>query len=144
MVQTVNGSTTSYSYDAVNELTADGATGYTFDLNGNRTGGSYTTGTANQLTSDGTWTYSYDNEGNLTKKSKGTSAETWYYGYDNLNHLTSVKQEQSDGGTLQMQATYVYDALANRVEKDVWTSTGGLTTTRFAIRVPGVSRILTR
>src|SRR5207244_4872501 len=51
----------------------------------------------------------YDNEGNLTKKSKGTGAETWFYGYDNLNHLTSAKQEATDGGTLLMQATYVYD-----------------------------------
>src|SRR5207253_10160639 len=73
-----------------------------------------------------------DNEGNLTKKSKGMNAETWYYGYDNLNHLTSAKQEATDGGTLWMQATYVYDAQGNRLEKDVWTSTNGLTTTRFA------------
>jgi hypothetical protein len=33
--QTVNGSTTSYSYHAASELTADGATNYTHDHNGN-------------------------------------------------------------------------------------------------------------
>src|SRR5438105_11488615 len=73
----------------------------------------------------------YDNEGNLTKKSRATG-ETWYYGYDNRNHLTSAKQEATDGGTLWMQATYVYDARGDRLEKDVWTSTNGLTTSRFA------------
>jgi RHS repeat-associated protein len=131
--QTVNGSTTSYSYDAANELTADGATNYTYDLNGNRTGGSYTTGAANQLTSDGTWTYSYDNEGNLTKRTKGASAETWTYGYDNLNHMVWAKDSATDGGTVTTLATYVYDAFGNRLEEDVWAQPSGTTTvTRFA------------
>jgi YD repeat-containing protein len=131
--QTVNGSTTSYSYDAANELTADGATNHTYDLNGNRTGGSYQTGTANQLTSDGTWTYSYDNEGNLAKKSKGASAETWTYGYDNLNHMIWAKDSATDGGTVTTMATYVYDVFGNRIEKDVWTQSSGMTTvSRFA------------
>src|SRR6266849_4582308 len=93
------------------------------------------TGTGNELSKDPSWTYTYDSEGNMTEKTKSsnkTNAETWYFAYDNRNHLTSAKREQTDGGTLLMQATYVYDALANRLEKDVWTSTGGLTVTRFA------------
>jgi hypothetical protein len=127
-----NGTSTTYGYDSTSELTNAGSVTYSYDFNGNRTLTGYQTGTANELSKDGTWTYSYDNEGNITKKTKGTSAETWYYGYDNRNnHLTSAMQEQTDGGTLLMQATYVYDALGNRVEKDVWTSTGGLTVTRF-------------
>jgi hypothetical protein len=77
-------------------------------LNGNRNYGSYQTGAANQLTNDGTWTYTFDSEGNVIKKSKGASAETWYFGYDNQNHMTSAKQEATDGGTLLMQATYLY------------------------------------
>jgi RHS repeat-associated protein len=131
--ETDNASNTTYTYDATSELTGAGGTLYTYDLNGNRTMAGYTTGTNNQLMNDGTWTYTYDNEGNLTKKSKGASAETWFFSYDNKNHMTGVKQEATDGGTVQMQATYVYDALQNRVEKDVWTSGGGgtLTTTRF-------------
>src|SRR5437016_1434569 len=65
---------------------------------------------------------------------RGASAETWYYGYDEWNHLISVKKEQTDGGTLQMQATYTYDALGNRLEQDVWTgpTPGTLTVTRYA------------
>jgi RHS repeat-associated protein len=131
--ETLTGTTTSYSYDAANQLTNDTANNYSYDLNGNRTMTGYQTGTGNQLTNDATWTYTYDNEGNLTKKSKGASAETWFYGYDNQNHMTSVKQESTDGGSVLMQATYVYDAQGNRLEKDVWTSSSGLVTvTRFA------------
>jgi RHS repeat-associated protein len=128
----LNGTTTSYSYDAVNELTNDTANSYSFDLNGNRNYGSYQTGTGNELSKDGTWTYTYDNEGNLTKKTKGASAETWTYGYDNQNHLTSIQQRSTDGGTLLMQATYTYDAMGDRLEKDVWTQATGTVVTRFA------------
>ncbi|HZT80359.1 MAG TPA: RHS repeat-associated core domain-containing protein [Gemmataceae bacterium] len=38
-------------------------------------------------------------------------------------------QEATDGGTVLMQATYAYDAFGNRLEKDVWTQSSGLTTT---------------
>jgi RHS repeat-associated protein len=126
-----NGTSITYGYDATNELTSAGGTNYSYDLTGNRTMTGYQTGTGNELLSDNTWSYVYDSEGNLTKKTKGASAETWYFGYDNKNHLTSAKQEQTDAGTLLMQATYLYDALGNRLEKDVWTSTGGLAVTRF-------------
>jgi RHS repeat-associated protein len=125
------GATTSFAYDVANQLTSDGTNNYTFDLNGNRTMTGYTTGTGNQLTNDGTWTYSYDAEGNMTKKTKGASLETWEYGYDNIDHLTSVKQESTDGGTVTMRATYVYDAFGQRLEKDVWTQASGTTVTRF-------------
>ena len=77
--QVVNGSTTSYSYDAANELTADGATNWTYDSTGNRTNAGFSQGSnqGDQLSTDGIWTYSYDAEGDLTQKSKGPSAETW-------------------------------------------------------------------
>src|SRR5207244_11124421 len=75
--------------------------------------------------------YTYHAEGNLLKKSKGATAETWNYSYDHENRLVSANQQQTDGGTLLMQATYTYDALANRSEKDVWTSTNGLSTSRY-------------
>jgi YD repeat-containing protein len=56
------GATTSYAYDAVGQLTTAGAQSYTFDANGNPTGGSDATGTGNRLTtfvdsSGHTWSY---------------------------------------------------------------------------------------
>jgi YD repeat-containing protein len=36
---------------------------YSYDANGNRTGGGYTTGNDNRLTNDGTFSYSYDHKG---------------------------------------------------------------------------------
>jgi len=126
------GATKTYTYDAANELTNDGTNAYSYDLNGNRTMTGYSTGAGNQLTNDGVWTYTYDAEGNLTKKSKGASAETWTYGYDNQNHMVWAKDSATDGGTVTTLATYVYDALGNRIEKDVWTQqSGATTTTRF-------------
>jgi YD repeat-containing protein len=35
--QTINGSTTSYTYNAANQLTAAGGTTFTYDANGNET-----------------------------------------------------------------------------------------------------------
>src|SRR5207302_8126559 len=70
--------------------------------------------------------------------SKGASAETWVYSYDTANHLTSAKQQATDGGTLQMQATYAYDAFDNRLQKDVWTQAAGTTTTKFGYDGPDV------
>jgi RHS repeat-associated protein len=43
----LNGTTTSYGYDAANELTSFGSTNYSYDLNGNRNYGSYSTGPGN-------------------------------------------------------------------------------------------------
>ena len=129
--ETLNsGAPTTYSYDAVNELTNDTQVTYTYDLNGNRTMTGYTTGSANQLTSDGTWNYYQDQNGNLTAKRNISTGEWWSYGYDNANRLISATDTTT---SLQTQATYVYDALAKRIEKDVWTqSSGSTTTTRFA------------
>jgi RHS repeat-associated protein len=129
-----NGTTTSYGYDAINQLTSAGSTNYSFDANGNRTMTGYTTGTNNQMTNDGVWTYTYDAEGNLTQKSKGASAETVTYAYDNNNQMIGMTDRSSSGGggTLLAQGTYIYDALQNRVEKDVYTSTSGtMTASRF-------------
>jgi RHS repeat-associated protein len=131
--ETLNGTTTTYSYDATNQLTNDSVVTYSYDANGNRTMTGYSTGPGNQVLNDGTWAYTYDNEGNVIKKSKGANAETWTYGYDNLNHLIWAKDSATDGGSVLTLATYTYDALGNRIEKDVWTSSPGTTTvTRYA------------
>jgi RHS repeat-associated protein len=120
----------SYSYGSTNQLTNDGTTTYSYDLNGNRTMTGYQTGTDNRLSTDGVWTYTYDNEGNLTQKSKGSGLETWYYSYDNLNHLTSV-QQTSNGTTNLLLVTYTYDVFGNRVQQAKWKSGGSTVTTRF-------------
>jgi RHS repeat-associated protein len=132
LTQTINGTTTTFAYDVTNQLTTDGATGYTYDATGNRTNTGYTTGTGNQVTSDGTWTYSYDAEGNLIKKTKGASAETWTFGYDHLNHMVWAEQRSTDGGTLLMRADYTYDAFGNRIQKVV-NSGGSTTTTQYLL-----------
>jgi RHS repeat-associated protein len=129
-----NGATITYTYDATNQLTADGTKTFTYDGAGNRTNAGYTTGSANQLTSDGVWTYTYDAEGNLTKKSKGALAETWTYGYDTRNELTSAKHSATDGGAVNLEVDYKYDAWGNRVEKDYYLTgpNGSETITRFS------------
>jgi RHS repeat-associated protein len=128
--ETLNGAApTTYAYDATNELTSDGVTSYSYDLNGNRTMTGYMTGAANELTSDGTWNYYYDPNGNRTSSRNISTSETWQFGYDNRNRLTTAQDVTSAG--LQTQATYVYDAVGKRIEKDV--GSGGVTTvTRFA------------
>jgi RHS repeat-associated protein len=139
--ETRNGTATPYSYDVNSQLTNDGTTAYTFDSNGNRTGGSYTAGTANRMTNDGTWTYSYDLEGNLTKKSKGASLETWNYTYDLRNQLTKAEKHATDGGTLQQQVDYKYDVYGNLVDRNVTVS--GATHTKTAYEIvdpsPGIT-----
>jgi YD repeat-containing protein len=133
--ETLNGgAATTYSYDETNELTNDAVATYSYDLNGNRTMPGYTTGPANELTNDGTWKYYFDANGNRVGKANtatGTGANlpaqlpfplgtagaaayaAWSYGYDNRNRLVSA-QETTSGG-VQIQATYVYDALGTRI-----------------------------
>jgi YD repeat-containing protein len=131
--ETLNsGAPTSYAYDTTNQLTtvvnASGTTTYGYDLNGNRTNTGYVTGSENQLTADATYSYTYDAEGNQITKTSKSTLEQWTFGYDNLNHMTSAIDKNSSGVTLTY-ATYVYDVFGNRIEKDVWTQSGGSTTT---------------
>jgi hypothetical protein len=88
LTQTLNGGTTTYSYDNANQLTNDSSLTYSYDAAGDRTMSGYQTGPDNQLKSDGTWTpYTYDAEGNVIAKGKGSNAETWTYGYDHEDRL---------------------------------------------------------
>jgi hypothetical protein len=102
----IDGTPQDYTYDADNQLLADGTTTVTYDATGNRDNGGNTPGSANQLSSDGTWNYTYNDEGDLTKKSKGASAETWTYGYDNKNELTWAEDRATDGGTLLQRVEF--------------------------------------
>jgi RHS repeat-associated protein len=125
--ETVDGVTTSYSYNGADELTADGSVTFSYDPAGNRTNSGYQTGPGNEVLNDGTWTYSYDAAGELTRKSKGANAETWTYGYDLAGHLLWAKQQATDGGTLLSLTSYVYDVAGNLLERDGWTQQTGVT-----------------
>jgi RHS repeat-associated protein len=126
--ETLNGTTTSYTYDDTNELTSAGTFSYDYNLNGNRDTG-YTTTTGNRMTNDGVYTYTWDDEGNLTKKSKGASAETWTFAYDNRNQLIGVEERTTDGGgTLLLKVTYAYDVFNNQIQEDKYVNGVGTTT----------------
>ena len=64
-----------FTYDDTDQLTAadydyQSDESFTYDANGNRTGGGYTTSTNNQTLSDGTYDYTYDDEGNRTSRTE--------------------------------------------------------------------------
>jgi RHS repeat-associated protein len=121
--------THTYSYDVTNQLTADGATPYSYDANGNRTMTGYQTAANNRVTSDGTYTYTYDAVGDIIQRTKGAGLETWYYGYDTLNRLTSIRKT-SDGTTNVYTVAYTCDVMGNRSVEDVWQAGVGETVTR--------------
>jgi RHS repeat-associated protein len=113
-----------YSYDDTNQLTGvDRPTGqtdesYGYDLNGNRNTTGYTTTTGNRMTASPGYTYTYDAEGNTTAKTETATGKVTTYAYDHRNRMTGATQKNS-GGTVIMQATYVYDALGRRIKTDV-------------------------
>ena len=102
---------TSYTYNADNELTEAGSVGYSYDHNGNETqAGSrtFTYDLANRLvaTSSGgtTTSYTYDGAGN--RLSSTTNGATTNYLWDTNNPLPQLALEQnSSGSTLR---SYVY------------------------------------
>jgi RHS repeat-associated protein len=126
--KTVNGTATTYSYDATSQLTQGGSATYSYDANGNRTMTGYST-TANEITTDGTWNYTYDNEGNRTKMVSIATGATWKFSYDNHNQLTAANYYSSDGGTLLAWVTYTTDALGHLIERD---ASSGQQTIRYA------------
>ena len=107
---------TSYTYDALQQLTGVAGPGfnetYTYDATGNRLtkgGVSYSYNAANQLTSasDGT-TYAYDKAGNLRTRTKsGQTTFTW----DAAGRL--IRIDLPDG----KYAAYTYDDLSHRISK---------------------------
>jgi RHS repeat-associated protein len=126
------GAPVTYSYDGTAQLLGDGSNNYSYDLNGNRTNTGYHTNAANELSSDGSWNFTYDNEGNIIQAVSIATGTTWNFTYDNQNYLTG-STEKTSTGTLMEQSTYVYDALGNRIEKDVYIQTPATSTVqRFA------------
>jgi RHS repeat-associated protein len=121
------------TYDADNQVLTDGVNTLTYDANGNRTNNGSTPTTGNQLSTDGTWNYVYDANGNVTSKTIASTGEQWTYTYDQRNELLTANHKQTTNGAIDLTATYKYDALGNRIEKDVWTQSTGTVVTKFAM-----------
>lgn len=128
MTMTTPAGTTTYGYDADNQLVSAALPGgrtitYNYDAAGNRTtvndtgaaNATYAVNNLNQYTTVGTTSYSYDADGNLVTSTTGGVTTT--YAYNALNELASVT-------TGSVTTTYTYDALGNRVAS----TTAGVTT----------------
>jgi RHS repeat-associated protein len=134
LTETRNSATTTYAYDAANQLTSAGTATYSYDANGNRTMTGYVTGTGNELQNDGTWQYTYDSAGNLIEKFAAATGDIWDYTYNNANQMVSAvhrwNQDPNRGvvpsgtGALQLTVTYTYDAFGQRLEEIVLDNQG--------------------
>jgi RHS repeat-associated protein len=67
---------------------------------------------ANRLIEDQEYTYDYDNNGNLIEKTNKSTLEVTQYNYDAENRLIQIDKPG-------MTATYRYDGLGRRIEKNV-------------------------
>jgi RHS repeat-associated protein len=112
-----------YSYDATDQVTvADYSSGvitdegYSYDSNGNRTGGSYSTSTDNQLTNDGIYTYTYYNEGTRKRRTNISTGSYHEYEWDHRGRLVAVKGYLSSGQWMET-TSYAYDMHDRRISK---------------------------
>jgi RHS repeat-associated protein len=134
-----NPATETYTYDplyrltSVNDATGKAVEAYTYNRTGDRltkaapglaTGAYGYQANSHWLTSIGTGSRTYDANGSTTGNAIAGTA--WGYGYNSRGQMTVVQQ---GGGTV---ATYVYNALDQRVAKSV-----GSATTRFAYAAEG-------
>ena len=97
---TRGGTTTQYAYDGADRLQSAGATAYTSDDNGNRTGkgsGTFAFDQANRLTSasvtGGTAQYTYDGDGKRVSKTVPGPGGTTTYLYDVNRRLPVVLED---------------------------------------------------
>ena len=113
--------TRDFTYDALQRLTAGGFAAapesYAYDAVGNRTtshlSATHVTDSANRLTEDDAFTYTYDDNGNLTAKTDKVTTDVTGYVYDAQNQLIQITFPDLT------TATYGYDGLNRRIEKDV-------------------------
>jgi len=110
------------TYDALQRLQTGGTTGtpetYDYDLAGNRTTSFLSTAhihdDANRLTEDDQFTYTYDANGNLeTKTDKVVPTDITTYTWDAQDQLAQITFPDLT------TATYKYDGLGRRIEKNV-------------------------
>jgi RHS repeat-associated protein len=125
--------TANYTYDTLNRLTqavnplpTNPLETFNYDPVGNRAtsnqNGASTFNQANQLLDDANFNYQYDNNGNMTRKIAKVSGAVTTYEYDAENKLARVVSPNNT-------ASYRYDGLGRRVEKEV--TAGSTTTTRY-------------
>jgi RHS repeat-associated protein len=74
-----------------------------------------TIGANNQLLADGAFSYEYDMEGNLIRRTSLGDFSFTEYDYDHRNRL-AVMTEKDATGTLTRQSSYRYDVLGRRIE----------------------------
>ncbi len=111
LTETRPSGTTTYTYNAADELTQAGSTGYSYDQSGNETSAGARTfayDLANRLastTSDGTTTtYSYDGEGNRAQSSAGSQITK--YLWDASHPLPQLALERDGSGVLLRRYLY--------------------------------------
>jgi YD repeat-containing protein len=100
----LNGSTTSYTYDSANQLTAAGSATYSYDSAGNRTSGGSSPSAGNRISQDANWTYSYDADGNRTGKTSRSDGSYWQYDYNAADQMTAARNYSSFGDMATRQA----------------------------------------
>gem|GEM_PF-2037197 len=119
--------THNYGYDDLHRLVSAGHPGgtalllkdenFAYDPVGNRTSDAvmtnYQHNAANRLLENSSYTYEYDLNGNLTGQTAKTDSTHTAYVYNSENQLVSATMPD---GTI---ATYKYDPLGRRLEKDV-------------------------
>jgi len=126
------GVTTTYTYDAIDQITGESKSGYaatyTYDANGNRltktvnsVTENYSYDSADKLLSAGSKTYDYDDAGRTTEVTSG--GVTTYLTYDYEGRVTSITKS---GVTTN---AFVYNGLDTRVSK---TDSAGTKTYRRA------------
>jgi RHS repeat-associated protein len=96
---------TEYDHDNTSQLTAADHTGqtdeaYSFDENGNRTGGSYDVDPNNLLVSDGVYNYAYDAEGNRISRTKISNGYVTLYSWDHRNRLVTITEQDDEENVL--------------------------------------------
>ena len=132
--------------DDANELTSASLTGesYTYDANGNRTGGGYVTGAGNEMLSDGTYDYQYDADGNRVAKYESTTGaldstatNITIYTWDYENRLTqetsyaTYSAYQVGIADASQVVTYTYDYQGNMIRRGL--DVGGTTTYTYTV-----------
>ncbi|MBI2840304.1 MAG: RHS repeat-associated core domain-containing protein [Acidobacteria bacterium] len=79
---------------------------------------SYVYNAANQLLDDAEFTYSYDADGNCTGKISKVNGERHEYVFNSENRMTAYRKYDI-GSNLLTSADYYYDALGRRIAKSV-------------------------